>query len=126
MIMLHPHPLSPQTHTPCYRYAPSHTYYQEMTDYSFCNPFIALAIAKLDFAITCRLSLVTSGSVCISLSWLACSLSSRRMSLPLRAWLAGRLSWQTATMLDTIVMICVKFSFSVGDGVGLRTPDSTL
>jgi hypothetical protein len=29
-------------------------------------------------------------------------------------------------MLDTIVMICVKFSFSVGDGVGLRTPESTL
>lgn len=33
---------------------------------------------------------------------------------------------QTATILDTIVMICVKFSFNVGGGVGLRTPDSTL
>ena len=38
----------------------------------------------------------------------------------------GRLSLHTATMLDTIVMICVRFSFRFGDGVGLRTPDSTL
>jgi hypothetical protein len=94
--------------------------------YNFCNIFIAFAIAKLDLAITCRLSLVTSGSACISLSLFAFSLSSRRMSPPCSAWLAGILSWHTATMLDTIVMICVKFSFSVGDGVGLRTPESTL
>ena len=99
---------------------------RENDGYNFCNAFIAFAIAKLDLAITCRLSLVTSGSACISLSLSACSLSSRKMSPPCRTWLAGRLSWQTATMLDTIVMICVRFSFSVGDGVGLRTPESTL
>ena len=38
----------------------------------------------------------------------------------------GRLSLLTAMMLDTIVMICVRFSFRFGDGVGLRTPESTL
>jgi hypothetical protein len=32
---------------------------------------------------------------------------------------------QTATMLETIVMIWVRFSFSVAGGVGLRTPDKT-
>jgi len=31
----------------------------------------------------------------------------------------------TVTMLDTIVMICVMFSFGVGEGVGLRMPDSS-
>lgn len=107
--------------------AHSHLASLERNDgYSFCNDFIAFAIAKLDLAITCRLSLVTSGNACISLSLSACSLNSRKMSAPCRAWLAGRLSWQTATMLDTIVMICVRFSFSVGEGVGLRTPESTL
>jgi len=50
--------------------------------HSFCNDFIAFAIAKLDFAITCRLSFVTSGSECTSLSLFACSPNSRRMSLP--------------------------------------------
>jgi hypothetical protein len=33
------------------------------------------------------------------------------------------LSWQTARMLDTVVMICVKFSFNVGDGEGERIGD---
>src|SRR5712672_636403 len=50
---------------------------REDDGYSFCNAFIAFAIAKLDLAITCRLSLVTSGSACISLSLSACSLNSR-------------------------------------------------
>jgi hypothetical protein len=46
--------------------------------------------------------------------------------LPCCAEAAGTLSLQTATMLDTMVMICVIFSFRVGEGVGLRTPDKTL
>jgi hypothetical protein len=50
--------------------------------YSFIRPFIEFAIAKLDFAMICRDSLVTSGKACTSLSLLACSLSSRRTSLP--------------------------------------------
>ena len=52
------------------------------SSYNFCNIFIALAIAKLDLAITCRLSFVTSGSACVSLSLFAWSLSSRRISPP--------------------------------------------
>lgn len=94
--------------------------------HSFISPFIAFAIAKLDFAITCRESFVTSGSACTSLRRFACSLSSRRMSLPCAAVAGGRLSLHTATIEDTMVMICVRFSLSVGDGVGLRTPDNTL
>lgn len=89
------------------------------------SPFIAFATAKLDFAMTCRASFVTSPA-CTSLSFVACSLSSRRMSVPCAALAAGRLSLHTATIDDTIVMICVRFSFSVGEGVGLRTPESTL
>lgn len=46
--------------------------------------------------------------------------------MPCCADAGGRLPLQTATMLDTIVMICVKFSFSVGAGIGVRTPESTL
>lgn len=94
--------------------------------HSFIRPFIAFAMAKLDLAMIWRLSLVTSGSACTSLSFWACSLSSRSVSLPCTADAGGRLSLHTATMLETIVMICVKFSLSVGDGVGLRTPESTL
>jgi len=74
-------------------------------DYNFIRPFIAFAIAKLDFAMTCRDSFVTSGRAWTSLSLFACSLSSRKMSLPCCAVAGGRLSLQTATMLDTIVMI---------------------
>ena len=73
--------------------------------YNFISPFMALATAKLDFAMICRDSFVTSGSACTSLSLFACSLSSRRMSLPCAADAGGKLSLQTATMLDTIVMI---------------------
>ena len=94
--------------------------------HSFINPFIAFATAKLDLAIICLDSFVTSGSACTSLSLFACSPSSRRISLPCAADAGGRLSLHTATMLDTMVMICVMFSFRVGEGVGLRTPESTL
>ena len=61
-----------------------------------------------------------------SLSLFAWSLSSRRISFPCCADAGERLSWQTATMLDTILMICVRFSLTVGEGVGERKPDSTL
>jgi len=85
-----------------------------------------LAIAKLDFAITCLLSFVTSGKFCTSLSLFACSLNCLKNSLPCTALAGGKLSLQTATMLATIVIICVMFSDNVGGGVGLRTPDNTL
>lgn len=98
----------------------------ETKNYSFMSPFMALAMAKLDLAMICRDSFVTSGNACTSLSLLACSLSSRRVSLPCCEEAGGILSLQTATMLDTMVIICVKFSLSVGEGVGLRTPDKTL
>ena len=94
--------------------------------HNFINPFMAFAIAKLLLAMTCLDSFVNSGIACTSLSLFACSLSSRRMSFPCWADAGGRLSLQTATILDTMVMICVRFSFRVGEGVGLRTPDSTL
>jgi hypothetical protein len=94
--------------------------------HNFINPFIAFAIAKLDFAITCLESFVTSGNACTSLNLFAWSLNSLRISFPCWADAGGRLSLHTATILDTIVMICVRFSFSVGEGVGLRTPDRTL
>src|SRR5216684_9303119 len=88
--------ISCYSHSPCPQCSPAclrkrrivasndtpHTAYNlappENDSYSFCNPFIAFAIAKLDLAITCRLSLVTSGSACISLSLSACSLNSRK------------------------------------------------
>lgn len=95
-------------------------------DYNFIRPFMALAIEKLDLAIICRDSLVTSGSATISLSLFAWSPNSRKISFPCCTFAAGRLSLHTATILDTIVMICVKFSLSDGDGVGLLTPESTL
>jgi hypothetical protein len=94
--------------------------------HNFINPFMALATAKLDLAIICLDSFVTSGIACTSLNLFACSLSSRRISLPCCADAGGRLSLQTATMLDTMVMIWVMFSLSVGEGVGARTPDKTL
>lgn len=94
--------------------------------HNLISPFIPLAIAKLDFAIICLDSLVTSGRAWTSLSLLACSPSSRSVSFPCLADAGGRLSLHTATMLDTIVIICVRFSFNVGEGVGLRTPDRTL
>ena len=90
------------------------------------SPFIALAIAKLDFAMTWRDSFVISGSACTSLSLFACSLSSRRISSPCAPDAGGRLSLHTATILDTMVMICVRFSFRFGDGDGLRTAERTL
>lgn len=93
--------------------------------YSFINPFIAFAIAKLDLAIVCLESFVTSGNACTSLNLYACSSSPFRISFPCFAEAGGRLSLQTATILDTIVMICVRFSLSVAEGVGLRTPDKT-
>ena len=95
-------------------------------NHNFISPFIAFATAKLDLAMICLDSFVTSGIACTSLSLFACSLSSRRISFPCAADAGGRLSLHTATMLDTIVMICVRFSFSVGDGVGARTPERTL
>lgn len=94
--------------------------------YNFINPFIAFATAKLDFAITCRDSFVTSGKLCTSLNLFAWSLSSLMISFPCWADTGGRLSLQTATILETMVMICVRFSFNVGDGVGLRTAERTL
>lgn len=94
--------------------------------HNFIRPFIAFAMAKLDFAMICRDSLVTSGSACTSLSLFACSLSSRRMSSPSFADPGGRLSLHTATMLETMVMIWVRFSLRLGEGVGLRTADRTL
>ena len=93
---------------------------------SFINPFIAFATAKLDLAMICLDSFVTSGSACTSWSFLACSESCSKISAPCREVAGGRLPLQTATMLDTIVMICVRFSFRVGAGIGVRTPESTL
>ncbi len=66
---------------------------------------MAFAIAKLDFAIVCRDSLVTSGNDCTSLNLLAWSSSSRSISLPCSEDTGGRLSLHTATMLETIVVI---------------------
>lgn len=96
------------------------------SNHNFMRPFIAFATAKLDFAMTCRDSFVTSRKFWTSLSLFACSLSSRKISFPSCADAGGKLSLHTATILDTIVMICVKFSFRAGGGVGLRTPDRTL
>ena len=48
------------------------------------------------------------------------------MSSPWATSVDGKLSLQTATMLETIVIICVKFSLSDGDGVGVLTAESTL
>ncbi len=93
---------------------------------SFISPFIAFAMAKLDFAIICRDSFVTSGSACTSLSLFACSLSSCKISTPCSAESGGKLSLETATMLETIVMIWVRFSFKAGDGVGLLTAPRTV
>lgn len=73
--------------------------------HNFMSPFIAFATAKLDLAMTCRDSFVTSGSVCTSDSFRAWSPSSRSSSAPCFADAGGRLSLQTATILDTIVMI---------------------
>lgn len=95
-------------------------------NHNFIRPFIAFATAKLDFAMICRDSFVTSPRLCTSLSLFAWSLSSRRISWPCCAEAGGSDSLQTATMLDTIVIICVRFSFSDGAGVGLRTPERTL
>ena len=53
-------------------------------------------------------------------------MSSRNVLFPWYEEPSEILSLHTATMLDTIAMICVKFSFNVGGGVGLRTPDRTL
>lgn len=94
--------------------------------YILTKLFMAVAIAKLDFAIACRDSFVISGIACISLNRLQCSLNSWRISLPSFNDEGGRLSLQTATMLDTMVMICVKFSFKLTDTTGLRTDDKTL
>ena len=94
--------------------------------HNFIRPFMALATAKLDFAIICRDSFVTSGRLCTSLNLFACSLNSLRISFPSCAEPGGKLSLQTATILDTIVIIWVRFSFKDGGGVGLRTPDRTL
>lgn len=97
-----------------------------IVDHNFVRLFMALAIAKLDFAMICRDSFVTSGKACTSLSLFAWSLSSRRISLPCFEKATGILSLHTATILDTIVIICVRFSVNEGEGVGLRTADKTL
>ena len=79
------------------------------------------AMAKINFA-TCLDSfiIVSGGPACSSLNLFALSLSCFRYSLPSCTELGGRLSLQTATMLATIVMICVMFSPTVDEGVGLR------
>lgn len=92
---------------------------------NFIKPFIALAMAKLDFAMTCLDSFVASRMFCTSLRLFACSLSSCSICSPLPEEPEGKLSLQTATILETIVMICVKSSFRDGDWVALRTPDNT-
>ena len=48
------------------------------------------------------------------------------LSALLWADVGGKLSLQTAAMLDTIMIICVRFSLSDGDGIELQTPDRTL
>jgi hypothetical protein len=88
-------------------------------NHSFINPFIAFATATLD-------SFVTSGIASTSLSLFAYSTSSLKISLPCWAEADGRLLLQTATMLDTVVIICVRFSLGDGVGVGARTLDRTL
>jgi hypothetical protein len=92
----------------------------------FPRLFIMLAIAKIDFA-TCLDSfiIVSGGPAWSSLNLFALSLSCFRCSLPCCTELGGRLSLQTATMLATIVMICVMFSPRVAGGVGLRIPLTT-
>ncbi len=98
-----------------------------MLDHNFINPFIAFAIAKLDLAIVCLDSLVSSVRDCTSLSFSAWWLSSANSSCPCWAVIAGMLSLHTATMLDTIVIIWVMFSCKAEiEGVGFRTPESTL
>ena len=83
-------------------------------------------MANDDLAIICRDSFVISGKDWTSLSLLACSTSSFKYSLPCCDDAGGRVSLQTATILDTMVMICVRFSLSVVGGVGLRTAERTL
>jgi hypothetical protein len=80
-------------------------------NHNFINAFIAFATAKLNLAI---ISIVTSDIV-----WTP--LSPREVSFPCCTDAGGGLSLQTATMLDTIMMICARFSLSVGEGVGART-----
>ena len=82
-------------------------------------------MAKLDCAIIPRASLVMDGIACTSLSLLQCSLNCSRILWPLGETDAGRLPLQRATMLETVVMIWVRFSVNSGDGVGDRTPART-
>ena len=93
---------------------------------SFINPFIVFAIAKLDLATTCCDFFVTSGSAYMPWSFLACSEGCSKILAPCCVEVAGILPLHMATMLDTIVMICIRFSFSINAGIGVCTPETML